>query len=399
MPSHQEHFDKKKIRIISGISLLMGFSQASIMYVMSTYFAEAFHSENVGLFYAISYLVLLLSLFNLHKVVKVLGKANVFCLTVFAKVIVAALLVSTAPSLTGVMLLIAYMTFEGLEWVSLDAILETYSLDAESGRIRGKHLTILNAGFLLGPFVSTQLLAEYSFHGIFFFLLILNSFIFITALIKLRDVPNDFRKDVSVINMIKKVYQRKNIFHIYYIACVLDFFYALMVIYTPIYLRDLGLGWDQIGLIFTVMLVPFVILQYPMGVIADKKKNEGKLLVLGIMAMAFSTFAIYFLNSSDVLIWSLILFGTRLGAALVEVLRDSYFYKQIDGEDVDLINFFRTALPVGNIAAALISFVLLSFLPVKIIFVLVAMVVFSALIPAFKLIEDKFPQVGFLAKK
>ena len=74
---------------------------------------------------------------------------------------------------------------------------------------------------------------------------------------------------------------------------------------------------------------------------------------------------------------------------MIEVLRDSYFYKRIDGEDVDLINFFRTAMPVGNVFAALASFILLFFFSLKWVFILIALVIFSALIPAWRLAEHK----------
>lgn len=389
MVFHNEFLDKRKIKVINIVSLLLGFSQASIIYVMSSYFAKASGSENVGLFYAVSYLILLICLLNMHKLVRRVGKSVVFCFSILMKIVMLIFLSNTDPSVFSVFFLVAYMVFEGMGWVSLDTILESYSLDEESGRIRGRHLTILNAGFLLGPFISTQLLDKFGYYGIFIFLLILNSIIFLVVLTKLNNAPNDFRKDISITDMIKKVLRRKKISRIYYIACVLDFFYALMVIYTPIHLLNIGFNWDKIGTILTIMLIPFVILQYPMGIVADKKKNEGKLLVIGVVIMAVSTFAIYFIGSRDILIWSLVLFATRLGAAIVEVLRDSYFYKQIDGEDVDLIDFFRTAAPVGNIIAAGISFALLSFLPVKIVFILVAVVVFSALIPAFHLDKEK----------
>ena len=51
-----------------------------------------------------------------------------------------------------------------------------------------------------------------------------------------------------------------------------------MIIYTPIYLHEhLLLGWDQIGFIFTIMLLPFIILEFPLGNIKYiGKSNEPK---------------------------------------------------------------------------------------------------------------------------
>jgi hypothetical protein len=106
--------------------------------------------------------------------------------------------------------------------------------------------------------------------------------------------------------------------------------------------------------------------------------------------MAISTALVYFIHTPSIFIWSLVMFLTRVGAAMVEILRDSYFYKRIDGNDVDLIGFFRTAMPVGYLLAASLSFVFLLFLPIPAIFILSALVVFSALVPAYYLSENKF---------
>ena len=387
MLKHKEHLDRKKIWTINLTSFLLGFSDAVLLYVISSYFKLASGMENVSGFYVLSYVALLLVLLNLHKLTKKLGNINIFFLALFAKIIIIAVLAGTQPGSLGVFLLMLYVLFAGMEWVSLDALLENFSRDRESGRIRGKHLTILNAGFLLGPFLSTRLLEYFGFSGIFFFLLALNMVIFIVDLVKLRAANSVFKRDISVFRLIKKVLKRKNVLAIYYIAVVLDFFYALMVIYTPIYLIDLGLGWDKVGIIFTIMLLPFVLLQYPMGILADKKTGEKKLLLWALLIMSFFTLVFYFTRSQNILIWSVVLFGTRVGASMLEVLRDSYFYKRIDGEDMDLIDFFRTAMPVGYILAALASLVILLFLPLKWVFVLLALVILSALIPALRLTE------------
>jgi MFS family permease len=389
MLKHKEHLNRKKTKIIGLVSFFLGFSQAVLIYVMSTYFKEASGTENVGGFYFIAYTSLLLILLNLHKLTRTLGKTSVFLVILALKIVSLVFLVNSHPSNWGIFVLMLYVIFSGLEWVSLDTILESFSCDRESGRIRGMHLTVLNAGFLLGPFVSTQLLKKFDFNGIFVFLLLFNSLVFFYALIKLRDTNGKPQTDISILNLLKKVSKRKNVLYIYCISFALEFFFALMIIYMPLYLQDFGLNWGQIGIIFSVMLLPFVFLQYPMGFLADKKMGEKKLLIVALFVMAFSSIVVFLTDSSSVLLWSLVMLLTRIGAAMVEILRDSYFYKRIDGDDVDLIGFFRTAMPVGYIFAASLSFILLIFLPLSAIFILSAVVVFFALIPAYYLAENR----------
>ena len=182
---------------------------------------------------------------------------------------------------------------------------------------------------------------------------------------------------------------RKNIRRIYYVSFALEFFYALMVIYTPLYLMGLGFGWDKIGIIFTFMLVPFVLFQFPVGYLADKEMGEKEMIILSLFIISLSVLAVYFIDSYSVLVWSAALFMTRVGAACLEILRDSYFYKRIDRDDIDLIDFFRTTRPAAYIIGAVFTTFILFIFPLKAVFLLVAAVVFSAIIPAWFLVDNK----------
>lgn len=386
---HDEQLNSKKIKLINFISFLIGFSQATVVYVFSTYFKDSSGTENVGIFYFVAYLFVLIFLLNLHKAVRKLGKSNVFYFSILAKIVVMVFLILLPPSWYSIPFLALYMVLVALIWTSLDVILESFSADKVSGRVRGLHLTIFNAGFLLGPFVSSQLMSNIGFSGIFLFSLVVDAFVLVFSLIGFRNVNHVFKQKLGVIEVIRKVFKRKDVMRIYWVSFALEFFYALMIIYTPIYLLDLGMSWQQIGLIFTLMLLPFVLIQYPAGILADKKIGEKELIIFAIVFMVLATLSVFFLNSMSVLVWGSVLFATRIGAALVEILRDSYFYKRIDGHDVDLINFFRTATPLGYIMAAIFSSVLLFFLPLKFVFILIALILFLSLYQAIKLDDNK----------
>jgi MFS family permease len=152
-----------------------------------------------------------------------------------------------------------------------------------------------------------------------------------------------------------------------------------MIIYTPLYLLDLGFNWFQIGKIFTVMLIPFVLLQYPAGHLADEKYEEKDMMAVALLILGLSTLAIYFVNSRSLVIWSVVLFATRIGASLIEVLRDSYFYKRIDQRDVDITGFFRTVRPVAYIIGAFLASPIIAVFQLKLIFVLIGIVVFTGI--------------------
>jgi MFS family permease len=386
---HREKLNRKKISLINLISFFIGFSQAFFIYILSNYLKLSFGRENVGIFYLIAYLITLILLLNLYKFVKKFGKSDIFHFSLLYKIIITAFLLVVSPGPFAIVLVVLYIIFGSLEMVSLDMILESHSNDKMSGRIRGKFLTILNAGFLIGPFLSTWILGKYDYNGVFLFLLIFNLFISGLAVWGIKKTDHQFDVDLKVRDIIKKIKIRKNVGRIFYVSFILEFFYAMMIIHTPLYLINIGLSWGDIGIIFTVMLIPFVILQYPLGVLADKKTGEKEFIIFAVILMGLSTGVIYFIGGKSILVWSMILFFTRIGAAIIEILRDSYFYKKIDGYDVDLIGIFRTAMPLGYIAASGISIILLLIFPLKFIFFLVGLIVFSALWPAIKLADSE----------
>jgi len=386
---HDEKLNSNRVNLVGFISFMLGFSQALLAYVMSSYFKQSAGTDNVGIFYLLSYAIILVTLLNLHKLVKQFGKVFVFYLAFILKLIAITALIFLPFSAWGIIFLILYIIAGVLVWVSLDAILESSSEDKNSGKIRGINLTIMNAGLILGPLISFKILEDVGFAGIFFVSLIIHSIIFSVGLVGLKRARYKFRGKLAVKDLIKKVIKRKNVMRIYYISFTLDFFYALMIIFAPLYLLDLGYSWHQIGVAFTIMLIPFVLIQYPMGVLADKKTGEKEFLIFAIFVMGISTFIFYCANDPGVVIWTLILLVTRIGAALIEILRDSYFYKRIDGHDVDIIDFFRTSRSTAYITAAILSSLILFFFPMKAIFLVVSIVVFSALYPAFRLVDNK----------
>jgi MFS family permease len=369
----------------------MGFSNAILAYIMSSYFELASGITNVGIFFTVSFVVFLIVLLNLQKIFVIFGKNNVFHFALLGKLVIIALLAFGNPSYLGVSLLMIYIVLGGIEWAALDVILEGFSIDKLSGRIRGLYLTVLNLGFIFGPSLSVYILEKMDFHGVFIFSFIFNAFVFIFSLLGFRKEEERKTHGLGILSVIKRAYKRKDVMKIYAISFLLEFFYALMVIYTFIYLINLGYSKTEIGEIFTVMLIPFVVLQYPLGFLADKKTGEKEFLIVALAIMGLSTIGIYLMGVGNIFLWAGVLFLTRVGAAAIEILRDSYFFKRVDGQDIDLINFFRTAYPVGFILATLIFSVLMLFVSMKTIFLLSGIIILLGLYPAWNL-EDNLSE-------
>lgn len=384
---HVEHFDVFRTKMLGWISFLFGFSGAFPLYIASSYFSAAIGNPNVSIFYLATCAVVLAFLFFLHDFLRVCGNSSGFLLLLLGVVVMQIPIVLIPVSIAGSIFVMGYFAFGIVAWVALDVVLEHFSDDRRSGRIRSLHLTAMNAGLLLAPFLSTNILEIYGFRGVFLTSLFLYIGLFLFSLFALYGVNARSFVRVSPLGILRAVSRRTDILRIYAVSFSLEFFYAVMIVYVPVQLRLLGMAWDDIGIVLTVMLIPFVIIQYPLGVIADRWIGEKELLIGAILVAGISTALVSRLTMPNIALWGVILFATRVGAAALEVLRDSYFYKRIDSRSPELIAFFRTAGPLANITAAAVLILWLFKFPLQSVFLLPAFVFGMVLLPAFFL-ED-----------
>lgn len=375
-------------RTLKILSVLIGFSQALVIYIASTYFQQMSGRTDVGIFYIATYLIFLVILLNLHKVVYKVGKTRILIASFIGQIFVILGLIFVDHGWSKVALMILFMLFDQLLLVSLDILLDSCTKDDATGRTRGYHLMIMNLGFILGPKISTMLLSNYSFIAIFIVVLAFKIIEFIIAKLWLGQINHCVLERETVGKLIRKAWYHKNIRRIYYISYALESFYALMIVYSPLYLHSIGLTLPQIGTIFTVMLIPFLFFEYPIGWLADKELGEKEMIIFFLAWMAIATAFVYSLDRPVVWLWALGLLATRVGAAAMEVLRDSYFYKRIGDNDVDLIDFYRTARPVAYIIASGLSVLVVHYYSVHEIFLLACLILLSALWPAWHLLDN-----------
>ncbi len=178
---------------------------------------------------------------------------------------------------------------------------------------------------------------------------------------------------------LKYLRTNKHMFSIVFINLLLQFFFAWMVVYTPIYLiNHLNFNWSQVGIIFTIMLAPFVLLGLPIGYIIDKYHvSRRKLLSIGFIIMILSTISISFMSSTSVMFWGIILFATRIGASIIETTGEIYFFSHITDEDAYLLGIYRDMYPVAYIIAPIIATLIFIILPFNYLFIILGIIMLS----------------------
>lgn len=379
---HKEKLNNPAIRTLDISSFILGISAALILYLESDYFKTATRSDNVTVFFIVAYAITLALIFNWHYLISRFGKKRVFLGNLFVKAMVVVVLASLPVGKIGILFLMGYIILTVLSWIDIDILLEACSRDRKTGRIRGAYLTIMNAGYLVAPLFAGFILNKYGFQPVFLTAAMLILVVWVICFFKLRNIDGSQAEGIDFVSLLRKLSGRKNVLRIYYVSFLLEFFYALMIIYTPLYLLELGFSWAEIGKIFTIMLLPFVLLQYPAGYLADKKFEERDMIIFSLVLMSLTTAAVFLISSKNILLWAVVLFCTRIGASLIEILRDSYFYKRIDCRDVDIINFFRSVRPMAYIIGLMIATPVVYFFHIRYIFPLVSIGVLTGILAA-----------------
>jgi len=375
-----------KRRLIYLAAFLFYIPIALVSYINSSFLEEYVGKNFVGLIYIVASIVTILSLPKMRTILTHFGNrltALAFCTLTLLSLIVFSSGTGVIPVILS---FIIYFTSLSFIFASLDIFIEDSSKDSSTGKIRGIYLLSINSAWIIGQFISSIIIDKIGFSGVY---LLSAGFIMLGMLVigfSMRDFRDPEYKKLSPFKTIKTFVKNKNLFSVYVSNFVLQFFYAIMVIYLPIHLHEyLGFEWSKISAIFVIMLIPFVLLDYPLGKLSDKI-GEKEMLAVGFFVAFISTLAIPFITSSAFVIWAVILFATRIGAATIEVMNDSYFFKNIKKEDADEVSFFRNANPLAYVIAPLFATIILFFIPeVKYLFFFLSLVLLAGFIVSIRM--------------
>jgi MFS family permease len=350
------------------------------VYITSSFLSQFIDESRVGIVYTLGSL---LTIAFFTAIVGVLRRFGNYKTTLGLLFLTLLSLIGMAYSEYALLAFAFFMlnfVVIALTGFSFDIFLESFSSNAKTGKIRGTFLSVTNIAWILGPAVSAFLLNDDNFTKVFLVagaLLIPVLFLFKHNLKNFKDpeythVP--FWKGFG------EAWSDRNIRATLIIHLLLQFFYAWMVIYMPLYLHEnIGFSWDVIGLILSGMLIPFVLVQAPLGRLADSRYGEKEIMSIGFVIIALATGALSFIEGSNPWVWFILLFITRIGAASVEVMADTYFFKKVDVSKVNIISFFRTTRPMAYVVSPVIATVLFSLIDIRALFFALGLLMLYAL--------------------
>jgi len=350
-------------------------SLALPIYINSSFLKTFVPEQFVGILYTASSILTFFGLAFMPLILSRIGNYKTTLVGAGLVTILLLVLAFTDSAFVAIPAFIVYSSILTLIYFNFDVFLESYSSNKTTGGTRGTFLTMLNIAILISPLIAGTLLTNGDYWKIYLLAAGL-----VAMLILL--LPGHFSKfkdpkyeRVPFWKTLRVVSKDINLRNIFIANMFLRFFFAWMVIYSPIYLHQhIGFEWSTLGVIFTLMLLPFVLFELPVGRLADSRYGEKEIMTLGFIIMGLATMSIIFISEPVFWLWVFVLFVTRIGASLVEITTESYFFKHVDGDDANIIGFFRNNRPIAYTAAPILASVVLLLAPFKFLFLILGFI-------------------------
>jgi len=351
----------RRVLIVTMVAaFLFSLQNAGTVYINSSFASLFINEQLVGLLYTIAACLALVGTHALPRIITPKSARSLLLYVLLATVVILLGLSTVTSPILFAVLFVLYFAANTFSYYCFDILIEALTTTAIAGRIRGAFLTAMNIGYMLAPLGSGIIVQHFSYRSLYAIVAIV--LVAVCALIittpKVTGTRTEPRESLSVY---RTFFKNRNLRGVFITNFLLQFFYAWMVIYTPIYLHEqLHISWQTLGLIFSITLSAFVFLQYPFGRLADLVLGEKELMVGGLLVAGIATPLLVIADGfTSIFILALILFATRIGASAIEVASESYFFKHIKANQTRSLSIFRSTSSLAYIIAPLLASVIL----------------------------------------
>ena len=375
--------------------LLLSLHWACVLYINSPYLDQFVTQKTTGILYSlIAFLTIGAFLFAPYILNRV---GNIQLLLACSVLEFGALIGMGLASSTWVALtfFVIHQAIVPILLFNLDIIMETLNDGHEdsTGRQRGILLTIMSLTTACAPLAIGYGIGTGTPDFMFAYMssaFILIPFVYV-ILKKFKHFTDPNYAHLRLKEAFREFWHQRDIRFVFCAHFLLQLFFTWMVIYTPLYLsKTIGFDWEEIGAILFVGLMAYVLLEYLIGVVADRYIGEKEMMAFGFGVMAIATSWFVFLDHSSILAWMVAMFMTRVGASFVETTTESYFFKHTQGKDSNLIGLFRITRPLSYVIGALLGVITIGIIPdEKLLFVVLGVLMIPGLFFAMALKDTK----------
>lgn len=365
--------DKKSTWVFLLFVILFTLHITPAIYINANFLNQFFDFKYMGLFYGFANIATIFVVLGLRDKLRRFGNYKVFTSVLLFEMLALGLLIFSESGFAAAISIIGLFMSYSVAFMCLDIFIEKDTFNGNTGKIRGYYLTAINGSFILGPFISSILLNNNDYKNVYIFMFILLfPILFLSHKLfkKFKDEPYD---QIRLISGFKQIKKNEDVYSTIMANFILQFFYAWMVMYLPIYLfQEISFTLSEIALIISIALMPFVLIQSIAGKLSDTKYGEKEMMIIGFIILSIFTGILSFIDSDNISVWIAVLFMTRVGASMIEIMTETHLFKRIDGKDINILSIFRILTPSAMFAGAIVGSLLLYIIDFKMMFLVLA---------------------------
>jgi MFS family permease len=259
------------LRTLYSIGFIFSLHTALILYSNSSFLEQFIPESYLGLLYSLGSVIAIFGVIMVPKMISRFGSKRTMLLLIITTVSICLVNAFVNNPYVIAAVFVILFSVNIMFFLSNDIIIDQVADQDSMGKTRGTYLTALNMGYVIAPTITGFVLARMGFSALY----VIAAVILVPLMILVVSSQSYSHVHISKTQIwrdLGKLFKSRDLRNIVIANFLLQFFYAWMVIYTPVYLHEVLLvPWDTIGHLFSVMLLAFILTQIPLGRIADRR--------------------------------------------------------------------------------------------------------------------------------
>lgn len=379
-----------RVKGILSITLLRALSGALLSPIISLYIKQFVKIDFlVSLIITCSYLFGVISLIYGSVIIEKLQKRKTMIISLIAYSVVLLLFAGNESSSGMILFFVIYTFLFTLLQLNISLYIDHFSNKKNLATNFGKNGVLGNIGWIVGPILGGLLAAQLSFIEVF---LLSSLFAFLALIIFVFSEPPEHltHKNLhhhihirqNVVGFFKNSFLRK----MYINSLGFNIMYGSMFL-APLFFRELGADITLIGFFTGFIALPWIILELPIGKIADKKHNEKRMFTFGYMLLLVAL--IGFGLSKNYYLAFAFLFFTSVATSFIEQTIFPLFYRYVPEKAIPISSVFLTHYGFGLFIGTLLPTIALTIMGLGTYYVLLGIFMIFFIINSLRLQPEK----------
>lgn len=357
-----------KGRIFSWLSLMYGFSMGLFIPIFPGIVKGILLTEEkVSLFYVFLSVIMFLSAITSTIILRKFKRTLVAqgCFILWAVSFLLLMFADKVPALALYGALINWIKI--LLIISIALFVRDFAKKENLGHEEGVFYKFNNIGYLIGPVLGGYIGTKFGNNYVFIFSAMISMLAFFYFYRKhviqkhaaLADI--EIQPTQNVFKNTKEYFLDSDRVKAYFNTVILVIWFSFKNLYVPLYILLSGYQENTTGLVLSIGILPFILLEVKVGEYADRYGLRLPIST-GFFIMGLSLIGV-FISPYPILNFGLVIMG-NIGASLVEPLAELYAMESIPKDKEDrLYGIYKTADPIAYFLTAGMGALTLIFLP------------------------------------